>query len=45
VTPNISVVVPAIGAYDASRSEERKAADALLRSYGDKSCLAGLTSG
>jgi hypothetical protein len=45
VTPNISVVVPSIGAYDPSKLEERQAADALLRSYGDKSCRAGLTSG
>jgi hypothetical protein len=44
VTPNISVVVPAIGAYDPSRVEERRAADTLLRSYGDKSCVAGLSS-
>ena len=45
VTPNISVVVPAIGAYDATKLEERKAADALLRSYGDKSCGVGLING
>jgi hypothetical protein len=48
VTPNISVTVPAIGAYDASNPDlvdQRKASDALLRSYGDWSCGAGLTSG
>jgi hypothetical protein len=48
VTPNISVTVPAIGAYDASNPDlvdQRKASDALLRSYGDRSCGAGLTSG
>ncbi|MES1248696.1 MAG: hypothetical protein ABUS54_13595 [Actinomycetota bacterium] len=45
VTPNISVTIPSIGAYDASKAGERQAADALLRSYGDKSCLAGLTGG
>ncbi len=48
VMPNISVTVPAIGAYDASNPDvvgQRKASDAMLRSYGDKSCLAGLTSG
>jgi hypothetical protein len=44
VTPNVSVTVPSIGAYDASRLEERKASDALLRSYGDRSCGAGLTN-
>jgi hypothetical protein len=44
VTPNISVTVPSIGAYDASKLEERKASDALLRSWGDKSCTAGLTT-
>jgi hypothetical protein len=45
VMPNISVTIPSIGAYDASRAGERKAADDLLRSWGDKSCLAGLTGG
>lgn len=48
VTPNISVVVPSIGAWDRNdpnKVGERKAADDLLRSYGDKSCLAGLSSG
>jgi hypothetical protein len=45
VTPNISVTIPSIGAYDASKAEQRKAADDLLRSWGDKSCSAGLTSG
>jgi hypothetical protein len=44
VMPNISVTVPAIGPYDPSRAAERRAADELLRSYGDKSCGAGLTS-
>jgi hypothetical protein len=44
VMPNISVTIPSIGAYDASKLGERQAADALLRSYGDKSCGAGLTS-
>jgi hypothetical protein len=44
VMPNIEVVIPSIGAYTPERAEERKAADALLRSYGDRSCLAGLTS-
>jgi hypothetical protein len=44
VTPNISVTVPAIGAYDASKLADRQAADAILRSYGDKSCLSGLSS-
>jgi hypothetical protein len=43
VTPNVSVIVPSIGAYDASKAAERKAADDLLRSYGDRSCLAGLS--
>jgi hypothetical protein len=48
VTPNVSVTVPSIGAYDASNPDlvgQRQAADALLRSYGDKGCRAGLTSG
>jgi hypothetical protein len=45
VMPNIAVTIPSIGAYDASKAAERQASDALLRSYGDKSCLAGLTSG
>lgn len=45
VTPNISVTVPAIGPYDASRAADRLASDQLLRSYGDNSCVAGLTSG
>ena len=48
VMPNISVTIPSIGAYDSSSPSlvgERQAADAMLRSYGDKSCLAGLTSG
>ena len=44
VTPNISVTIPSIGAYDSSKAAERQASDALLRSYGDKSCLAGLSS-
>jgi len=43
VTPNVSVTVPSVGAFDASKTDERKAADDLLRSYGDKSCGAGLT--
>jgi hypothetical protein len=43
VTPNISVTIPSLGAYDASKAGERKAADDLLRSYGDRSCLGGLT--
>ena len=45
VTPNIAVTFPAIGAYDSSRAVDRLASDQLLRSYGDRSCLAGLTSG
>jgi hypothetical protein len=45
VTPNISVTLPAIGPYDSSRAADRLASDQLLRSYGDKSCVAGLTSG
>jgi hypothetical protein len=45
VTPNVSVTFPAIGAYDSSRSADRLASDQLLRSYGDRSCLAGLTNG
>ena len=45
VMPNISVTIPSIGAYDSSKAGERKAADDLLRSWGDKSCLAGLTNG
>jgi hypothetical protein len=45
VMPNISVTIPSLGAYDASKAAERSAADALLRSWGDKSCNAGLTSG
>ena len=45
VMPNISVTIPSIGAYDSSKAGERQASDAMLRSYGDKSCLAGLTSG
>jgi len=44
VTPNIAVTFPAIGAYDSSRAVDRLASDQLLRSYGDKSCLAGLSS-
>ena len=47
VTPNVSVTVQAIGAYDRNNPDlvsERQQADATLRSYGDKSCLAGLTS-
>jgi len=48
VMPNIAVTFPSIGAYDKSNPDlvsARQAADAMLRSYGDKSCLAGLTSG
>jgi len=45
VTPNIAVTFPAIGAYDSSRAADRLASDQLLRSFGDRSCLAGLTSG
>jgi hypothetical protein len=45
VTPNVSVEFPAIGAYDSSRAADRLASDQLLRSYGDRSCLAGLTNG
>jgi hypothetical protein len=45
VTPNIAVTFPAIGAYDSSRADDRLASDQLLRSYGDRSCLAGLTNG
>ena len=47
VLPNISVTIPSIGAYDKSNPNlvsERQASDAMLRSYGDKSCGAGLTS-
>ena len=47
VTPNISVTVPAIGAYDKANPDlvsMRQQSDAMLRSYGDKSCVAGLTS-
>ena len=44
VTPNISVTIPAIGPYDASKAPDRQLSDALLRSYGDRSCVAGLTS-
>jgi len=47
VTPNISVTVPAIGAYDKANPDlvsTRQQSDAMLRSYGDKSCVAGLTS-
>jgi hypothetical protein len=43
VTPNVSVVIQSLGPFDASKTAERKAAADLLRSYGDKSCLAGLT--
>jgi hypothetical protein len=43
VTPNISVTILSEGGYDASKAGERKAADDLLRSWGDRSCLAGLT--
>jgi hypothetical protein len=43
VMPNISVTVPSVGAYDSTKAAERKAADDLLRSWGDKSCSAGLT--
>lgn len=43
VMPNISVTIPSIGAYDASKADERHAADELLRSWGDKSCNVGLT--
>jgi hypothetical protein len=45
VMPNISVTIPSLGAYDGSKAGERSAADALLRSYGDKSCGVGLTNG
>jgi len=45
VMPNVSVTIPSIGAYDASKAGERAAADALLRSWGDRSCNAGLTHG
>ena len=47
VTPNVSVTFPSVGAYDASNADlvaQRRTSDALLRSYGDRSCLAGLTS-
>jgi hypothetical protein len=44
VTPNVSVTIPAIGAYDASKAPDRQLSDSLLRSYGDRSCMAGLTS-
>jgi hypothetical protein len=44
VMPNIEVTVDPLGAYDDSKAGERKAGDDLLRSYGDKSCLAGLTT-
>jgi hypothetical protein len=47
VTPNISVTFPSVGAYDPSNADlvaQRRTSDALLRSYGDRSCLAGLTS-
>jgi hypothetical protein len=43
VMPNISVTFNAVGPYDASLAGERQAADALLRSWGDTSCDAGLT--
>jgi hypothetical protein len=46
VTPNISVTVPAIGAYDpgnAALAGVRRTADDLLRSYGDRSCGVGLS--
>jgi len=42
VMPNISVTIASLGAYDASKAGERKAADDLLRSWGDKSCNVGL---
>lgn len=45
VTPNIAVTVPAVGPYDASNPQDvalKQQMDALLRSYGDKSCVAGL---
>jgi hypothetical protein len=44
VTPNISVTIPAIGAYDGSKLAIRQSSDELLRSYGDRSCMAGLMS-
>jgi hypothetical protein len=44
VTPNISVTIPAIGPYDPSKAPDRQLSDSLLRSYGDRSCMAGLTS-
>src|SRR4051812_8881015 len=44
VTPNVSVTFTAIGSYDSSKLVTRQAADAVLRSYGDKSCGAGLLS-
>jgi hypothetical protein len=42
VMPNISVTVNSLGPYTAADAGERQAADALLRSWGDKSCDAGL---
>jgi hypothetical protein len=45
VMPNISVVVPSIGGYDGANAQDvglRQSMDALLRSYGDKSCGVGL---
>jgi hypothetical protein len=45
VTPNVSVTVPAVGAYDGSDSTKvalKAEMDNLLRSYGDRSCGVGL---
>jgi hypothetical protein len=44
VMPNMSVTIASLGAYDPSKAGERKAADDMLRSYGDRSCGAGLSS-
>jgi hypothetical protein len=40
--PNITITIPSLGDYDAAKAGERAAADALLRSWGDKSCNVGL---
>lgn len=44
VFPNISVTVPSEGPYTSADAGQRSAMDALLRSWGDKSCDAGLAN-
>jgi hypothetical protein len=46
VTPNVSVTVPGLHAFDKSNPSDvsyMQAQDAQLRSWGDKSCLSGLS--